>query len=296
MSRTLSRLLGRCLIGNVHVKPLQDSALRTVLSSKPLQLASCPIVCYSKRNGPPPDAGEPFKTVTKSRGVDDDDTNLLEGEPNWELTSKRHNRFYLPNAIGPAWQGDTSTVGLMEPLAQLVNFFKDENVDRTRLEFSCCQCPTLIRDSIFELFPVRAIGQRDYAITLLTLSYEGDIEQGAAKASLSQSHLLLFVLAAREISDRLMSLGYWSDFLNPFSGRPYFLPRDASILYKQDSRFRGVNMRLSNHNECVIIAPEENDKTCFSGTIFCTAPNNYPMLVELLAPAEFKMRVAPDPE
>ncbi|KAH8276680.1 hypothetical protein KR044_008095 [Drosophila immigrans] len=283
MSRTLSRLFGRCLIiSNGHVKPL--------LQAKPLQLPTCPAVSYSKRNGPPPDAGEPFKTVTKSRGVDDDDSNLLEGEPNWELTSKRHNRFYLPNSIGPAWQGDTSTVGLMEPLAQLVNFFKDDNVDGARLEFSCCQCPTLIRDSIFELFPVRAIGQRDYAITLLTLSYEGDIEQGAAKASSP------FVLAAREISDRLMSMGYWSDFLNPFSGRPYFLPRDASILYKQDSRFRGVNMRLSNYNDCVLIAPEENDKTCFSGTIFCTAPNNYPMLVELLAPAEFKMRVAPDPE
>lgn len=112
-----------------------------------------------------------------------DDLNSLEGEPNWELTSKRHNRFYLPNATGPAWQGDTSTVGLMEPLAQLVNFFKDPNVDKSRLEFTCCQCPMLIRDSIFELFPVRAVGQRDYAITLLTLSYEGDIEQGAAKVS-----------------------------------------------------------------------------------------------------------------
>ncbi|XP_034489975.1 methylmalonic aciduria and homocystinuria type D homolog, mitochondrial [Drosophila innubila] len=288
MSRTLSRLFGRCLISNAYVKPLQDNnSLRSILTVKPLQSANggC-TASYSKRNGPPPDAGEPFKTVSKSRGVDDDDLNILEGEPNWELTSKRHNRFYLPNSIGPAWQGDTSTVGLMEPLAQLVNFFKDDNVDRTRLEFSCCQCPMLIRDSIYELFPVRAVGQRDYSITLLTLSYEGDIEQGAAK----------FVLAAREISDRLMSLGYWSDFLNPFSGRPYFLQRDGAILYKQDYRFRGVNMRLSNFNDCVLIAAEENDKTCFSGTIFCTAPNNYDLLVELLAPAEFQMRIDPSPQ
>jgi len=100
-----------------------------------------------------------------------------------------------------------------------------------------------------------------------------------------------FVLAAREISDRLMSMGYWSDFLNPFSGRPYFLQRDGSILYKQDYRFRGVNMRLSKYNDCVLIAGEENDNTCFSGTIFCTAPNNYDQLLELLAPDEFKMRV-----
>lgn len=104
------------------------------------------------------------------------------------------------------------------------------------------------------------------------------------------------MLAARDISDRLMSLGYWADFLNPFSGRPYFFPRDGSILYKQDSRFRGVNMRLSNLNDCVLIAAEENDSTCFSGTIFCTAPNNYTQLVELLAPAEYKMRIEDKPQ
>ncbi|EDW07023.1 cobalamin trafficking protein CblD [Drosophila mojavensis] len=288
MSRTLSQLFGRCLLGQSYVKPMQaNSMLRNLLSPQPMQSAcGGRIASYSKRNGPPPDAGEPFKTVSKSRGVDDDDLNSLEEEPNWELTSQRHNRFYLPNATGPAWQGDTSTVGLLEPLANLVNFFKDVNVDKSRLEFSCCQCPVLIRDSIFELFPVRAIGQKDYAITLLTLSYEGDIEKGAAK----------FVLAAREISDRLLSLGYWADFLNPFSGRPYFLPRDASVLYKQDYRFRGLNMRLSNHNDCVLIAAEENDSVYFSGTIFCTAPNNYSLLVELLAPAEFKIRFEDVPQ
>ncbi|EDW65447.1 cobalamin trafficking protein CblD [Drosophila virilis] len=288
MSRTLSRLFGRCLISHAYAKPLQaNGAMRNLLEAQPLpaMCGGC-IAPYSKRNGPPHDAGEPFKTVSKTRNVDDDDLNSLEGEPNWELTSQRSNRFYLPNATGPAWQGDTSTVGLMEPLAHLVNFFKDDNVDKSRLEFACCQCPVLIRDSIFEQFPVRAIGQRDYAITLLTLSYEGDIEKGAAK----------FVLAAREISDRLLSLGYWADFLNPFSGRPYFLPRDGSILYKQDCRFRGLNMRLSNHNECVLIAAEENDSIYFSGTIFCTAPNNYSLLVELLAPTEFKMRIEDVPE
>ncbi|EDV95108.1 cobalamin trafficking protein CblD [Drosophila grimshawi] len=284
MSRTLTRILGRCLINHINMKPLQPNSMSSYLLTSKTFRAQC-VGCqasYSKRS----DAGEPFKIVTKSRGVDDDDLNSWEGEPNWELTSKRHNRFYLPNATGPAWQGDTSTVCLMEPLAHLVNFFREPNVDKSRLEFACCQCPMLIRDSIFELFPVRAIGQKDYAITLLTLSYEGEIEQGAAK----------FVLAAREISDRLLSLGYWSDFVNPFSGRPYYLPRDGSTLYKQDSRFRGVNMCLSIYNECVLITAEENDNVCFSGTVFCTAPNDYGLLVELLAPAEFKLRADDMPQ
>lgn len=55
-------------------------------------------------------------------------------------------------------------------------------------------------------------------------------------------------------------------------------------------------MRLSNLNDCILIAAEENDSTCFSGTIFCTAPNNYSQLVELLAPTEYKMRMEDKPQ
>ncbi|XP_017113432.1 uncharacterized protein LOC108136624 [Drosophila elegans] len=272
MSRSLSRVL---INGSTY-------RLRDLLSGQPTTQSRStiiiPVANYSKRNGPPSDAGESFKTVSKSRNLDgDDELNSLESEPNWELTSARSHRFYLPNATGPAWQGENTTIGLLTPLDQLVNFLKEANADKARLEFACCQCPQLLRESLVELFPVRVVAQRDTAITMLVLSYEGDIEMGAAK----------FVLAARDMCDRLLSLGYWADFLNPFSGRPFFMPsRDGSRLYKQDHRFRGLNMRLSQQNHCTVIAAEENDRTHFSGTIYCTAPNQYDQLVELLVPPQ----------
>ncbi|XP_016991186.1 uncharacterized protein LOC108053113 [Drosophila rhopaloa] len=279
MSRSLSRVLIPLGPGN-----WPTNSLRQLLSGQVTTQPTIPVASYSKRNGPPSDAGEPFKTVSKSRDLDgDDELNSLESEPNWELTAARSNRFYLPNATGPAWQGDTTTVGLLTPLGQLVNFLKEANADKSRLEFACCQCPMLIRDSLVELFPVRVVAQRDSSITMLVLSYEGDIEMGAAK----------FVLAARDMCDRLLSLGYWADFLNPFSGRPYFMPRDGSNLYKQDHRFRGLNMRLSQQNHCTVIAAEENDRTHFSGTIYCTAPNHYGQLVELLVPPQPKPHKVP---
>ncbi|KAH8344688.1 hypothetical protein KR067_003365 [Drosophila pandora] len=277
MSRPLSRVLGSLAPGSLPKGMIRPDLLRPQSHAHghghghPMAIQRAD---YSKRNGPPSDAGEPFKTVSKSRDLDDDDLNSLESEPNWELTSAKNNRFYLPNATGPAWQGDNTTVGLLGPLAHLVNFFQEPNEDKSRLEFSCCPCPLLIRESLVELFPVRVVAQRDSLITMLILSYEGDIEQGAAK----------FVLAARDMCDRLLSLGYWADFLNPFSGRPYFMPRDGSILYKQDHRFRGLNMRLSQQNHCTVIAAEENDRTHFSGTIYCTAPSHYAQLVQLLVP------------
>jgi len=176
MSRSLSRVLGTFSPATGNGAPNRLTPLRGLLGTV------VPVAGYSKRNGPPSDAGEPFKTVSKSRDLDDDDDlNSLESEPNWELTAARSNRFYLPNATGPAWQGDTTTVGLLTPLGQLVNFLKEANADKSRLEFACCQCPMLIRESLLELFPVRVVAQRDSAITMLVLSYEGDIEMGAAK-------------------------------------------------------------------------------------------------------------------
>ncbi|EDV46282.1 uncharacterized protein LOC6549849 [Drosophila erecta] len=283
MSRSLSRVLGTVWAPSLaisHPGNRGSNRLNGLLRAKGATATIIPMAEYSKRNGPPSDAGESFKTVTKSRDLDgDDELNSLESEPNWELTAARSNRFYLPNATGPAWQGDTTTVGLLEPLGQLVNFLKEANADKSRLEFTCCQCPMLIRESLVELFPVRVVAQRDSSITMLVLSYEGDIEMGAAK----------FVLAARDMCDRLLSQGYWADFLNPFSGRPYFMPRDGANLYKQDHRFRGLNMLLSQQNHCTVIAAEENDSTRFSGTIYCTAPNHYDQLVELLVPPPHKV-------
>ncbi|KAH8287094.1 hypothetical protein KR054_002331, partial [Drosophila jambulina] len=276
MSRSLTRVLGPFGPSGtwMPMAALRGFLLPDVTSALPM--AAAQRANYAKRNGPPWDAEQPFKTVSKSRrrvdDYDDDELISLESEPNWELTASKNNRFYLPHATGPAWQGDTTTVSLMAPLDQLVNFMKEDNTDGSRLEFTCCECPVLLRESLAELFPMRIGSQRNMPITMLTLSNEGDIEMGAAK----------FVLAARDISYRLLALGYWADFLNPFSGRPYIMPKDGPSLYKQDHRFRGLNMSLSLKNHCIIISAEENDRTRFSGTIYCTAPSNYNELVDLL--------------
>lgn len=53
-----------------------------------------------------------------------DDTDFLGGEcgPNWELLAPRGNRFYFPNAVGPAWQSASTTINLEAPLESIVDF------------------------------------------------------------------------------------------------------------------------------------------------------------------------------
>lgn len=82
------------------------------------------------------------------------------------------------------------------------------------------------------------------------------------------------MLAAREITTRLRLHGYWADFMNPFSGKPFYSWANGKNLYKVDDRFRGLNMKIFKVNDCVIISPDSAEQA-FSGTIYTNAPTDY---------------------
>jgi Methylmalonic aciduria and homocystinuria type D protein len=89
------------------------------------------------------------------------------------------------------------------------------------------------------------------------------------------------VLAAKEICARLRLHGFWADFMNPFSGKPFYSYSSGKKLYKIDDRFRGLGIRFENLNNCLIIEP--NDATIFTGNIFTTGPNDMKSMKALLA-------------
>lgn len=66
-----------------------------------------------------------------------------------------------------------------------------------------------------------------------------------------------FVLAAREMCSRLRMHGYWADFMNPFSGKPFYSYASGKKLYKIDARFRGLGIRFEERDACLIIEPAD---------------------------------------
>lgn len=79
---------------------------------------------------------------------------------------------------------------------------------------------------------------------------------------------------------RLRLNGYWADFMNPFSGKPFYSYASGKKLYKIDNRFRGLGIKLENYNECLIISAE--DEVAFSGSIFTNAPTDILTLQSLI--------------
>ncbi|XP_004523920.1 methylmalonic aciduria and homocystinuria type D homolog, mitochondrial [Ceratitis capitata] len=269
MSLSLLRCLNRGGGGYLNVTNNATKLSLPASSSVPI-VGVTNIVHYSRRSDPK-NLDSVFKVV-KSKARVEEATDFLGGEcgPNWELLAPRGNRFYFPNAVGPAWQGASTTITLEAPLESIVDFDGKNTKQNAMLEFTVGECPSLIRKSLHELFPAPEVVSSE-KLALMTLRFSGDNEQGARK----------FVLAAREITSRLRLHGYWADFMNPFSGKPFYSWANGKNLYKVDDRFRGINMKLIKKNHCTVISTEDGDVT-FSGVIYTNAPCDYLQIKSLI--------------
>lgn len=55
-------------------------------------------------------------------------------------------------------------------------------------------------------------------------------------------------------------IGYWADFINPFSGQPHLNLQKSGALYKTDERFRCLGFKILHRNNCKVIVNENNNK------------------------------------
>lgn len=85
------------------------------------------------------------------------------------------------------------------------------------------------------------------------------------KKQMYKSLAYQFVLAAVDVCLMCKTNGYWADFINPFSGRPYFTQRKDSNLYKTDERFRCLGFQIELRNNCRVIACDDSPRS-FIGT------------------------------
>lgn len=179
----------------------------------------------------------------------------------------KNNRFFLKQGhVGPAYISFQSTSSTSCDLHQLIDF---ENKDKSKLHISFTKCPVLIRKNLNEMFPAPEVVNENTPLSLITLSQ-------VSSAVIHERAAIDFVHAARDISQKLRLHGYWSDFLNPFSGKAFFSYQQKS-LYKNDARFRGLCMRMEElkglgaNDNCLMISEDKSNK--FNGSIFTNLPS-----------------------
>jgi hypothetical protein len=162
-------------------------------------------------------------------------------------------------------------------LEQLVDF---DNLDNKKLHIATKKCPMLLRKNLHEMFPAPEVIAENDKLTLITLSQASIAAVDHEKAAIN------FVLAAREICSRLRLHGFWSDFLNPMSGRPFHSYHQKSLYKLNDERFRGLCMKFEEikasgaEDNCLLISEDKSTK--FSGSIFSNIPANIELIKDLI--------------
>jgi len=257
---------------NEFHKKYEMSLLWKISSSDRLLIKSgfLSISAYYSRRSKSEEFESFYKVVSAKPNIRDQvDLHFQEGGPNWEIFNPRGNRFYLPNSLGPGWQNSNSTVTLDVILENLIDF---DSTESDKLHFSSKRCPTLIRNNLQELFPVAEVSKKSNELTVITLSYQKhtEVEYGAKN----------FVIAAREICKRLHHEGHWADFMNPFSGKPFYYHFTDQKLYKIDKRFRGFGIKYEDRNNCLVITSDVD--ATFSGSIFTDATHDQDQLKSMI--------------
>ncbi|XP_006624013.1 methylmalonic aciduria and homocystinuria type D homolog, mitochondrial isoform X1 [Apis dorsata] len=268
--------------------------------------------CYSRRSNKSTNS---YKIVqANSENLNDVDGAMLGINSNWELLTPRGFRFYLPGSIGPGWSDVTTTIQVR---TQLVDFHdndkqisiddsKEKSVPRSNrlkgtqhsmLHCVAQECPLLLRKGIEELFP-GCLDVGSPQLTIITISQSINFKVMKWNKEIETEKLAkYFVLAASDICAKLRRMGYWADFINPFSGQPHLNLQKNNTLYKTDERFRCLGFKILHRNNCKIILYDNNAKNFLvqnghgtvvyiTGNLYTTAPASTEFLKEILYDCE----------
>ncbi|OAD52284.1 hypothetical protein WN48_02205, partial [Eufriesea mexicana] len=245
-----------------HARKTNITVLLNVLSK----------VCYSRRSDKSINS---YKIVqTNNENLNDVDGAVLGINSNWELLTPRGFRFYLPGSIGPGWSDVTTTVQvrtqLINPCDNKAQLSLNDSKEKANIE---------------ELFPgCIDVGSPQLTIITISQSINSKVMRWNNETE-TEKLAKYFVLAASDLCEKLRKMGYWGDFINPFSGQPHLNSQKNSTLYKTDERFRCLGFKIVHRNNCKVIVFDKTVKN-FLGNLYTTAPASTGFLKEILHDCE----------
>ncbi|XP_030752544.1 methylmalonic aciduria and homocystinuria type D homolog, mitochondrial-like [Sitophilus oryzae] len=230
---------------------------------------------YSKKVN---NSNGPFKIV-KGRKPEAESTDLVWRDPSFELLASNGFPLFLRGNIGLAWY-DTQTT--LKTHHELIMEQIDDSGESPEADMilRVQTCPTVLRQTVCELFPYRTLEKSE--LSVITINLKPDLKQVRSNKEVETERMAqTFLITAKNICSKLRNNGYWADFINPFSGRPYLVPTGPNELYKTDEKFRCLDFQIFDIEECKIISNEGSVQKRFIGSLFTNAPCNKHHLNEI---------------
>ncbi|VDD91436.1 unnamed protein product [Enterobius vermicularis] len=190
---------------------------------------------------------------------------------------------------------DVKKASLEEVLEKRANPVKREEVTnkdtcKGLVELKAMECPQLLKKDLKELFKgvrlstnvcvLNLTQKTEHDMSAWSMGMELERLQLTAGASLTRFQ---FIEAALRICEILRKYGYWADFIDPSSGKPYLSKSTRGTLPANDERYRTLGFRVTDFGCCKVLEHGSWGTHAFVGTIFTDAPLHSAALTEILA-------------
>ena len=141
-----------------------------------------------------------------------------------------------------------------------------------RLTCELHEAPSLLKREVSSLFPDRDVINKHLSVITLSQGTTNDMSGWSNDVEKEREGMIeQFVSAAKELCGRLKNDGYWSDFIDPSSGKPYYGQYTNTTMFETDEKYRLLGFRIEDLGCCKVISHREFGRNVFVGTIFTDA-------------------------
>ncbi|VDP64020.1 unnamed protein product [Schistosoma mattheei] len=146
-----------------------------------------------------------------------------------------------------------------------------------QLECTIHTCPVLVQQTLANVFPSRKLSSKPLTALILSHHTNESLDAWSEEAADEREQLARsFIASAIEICSSLKELGYWADFIDPFTGKPYIGSHGEAMLTETDETMKHFGFDLDNSVCCKILRHPKWKNHVFVGLIFTDAPDYHP--------------------
>lgn len=156
------------------------------------------------------------------------------------------------------------------------DFLPEEDVPKAAdmLECVAYDCPQILRKDFADLFPGRNTMVGPFTVITLAQHTENDMTMWSEE----------FMQGAVEICNVLSKNGFWADFIDPVSGKPFKGSHTNTTLFETDERYRKLGFQIEDLGCCKVIRHPIWGTRTFVSSLFTNAPVDHPLVMQLVNP------------